>query len=177
MTTYKKLQKELEKIFKQLPQLPDSSKETLVRVWPWIALVFGVIQIVATWALIKLLNTAESILLIGNSFLGSRAGMSAFDKFTIYLGIIFLVVDAIILLLAYPELKKRSRKGWELIFLGSIINVVYSVISIFIISRGFSTFVFSLLGSAVGFYLLFQVRTKYSSDKLVENRKVRKANT
>lgn len=174
MTGYIRLQKELEKMFKQLPQLPESSKETLARAWPWIALVFGILQIIAALALIKLLNTAENILLVGNSFLGSSVGLSVFDKLTIYLGIIFLAVDAIILLLAYPELKKRSRRGWELIFLGSIINVAYSVISIFIISRGFGTFIFSLLGSAVGFYLLFQVRSKYGSDKTTANSKASK---
>jgi hypothetical protein len=69
----------------------------------------------------------------------------------------------VILLMAYPHLVKRARRGWDLLFLGSLLNVVYSLVSVFIDGRGFSNFLLSLVGSAIGFYLLFQIKDRYKT--------------
>jgi hypothetical protein len=63
--------------------------------------------------------------------------------------------------MAYPALVKRERRGWDLLFLGSLLNVLYSVVTIFINGRGMGSFLSGLIGSALAFYLLFQVREKY----------------
>lgn len=156
-------------IFKDAPALSPSSKETLVKVWPWLALIFGILQLSAAWGLWRLARWTSVFSDYANEFsriyTGRTVGLEASDKFLIYLGIIILLVDAVILLMAFPELKKRARRGWELLFLGSLINVAYSVLTIFIHGRGFGTFIFSLIGSVIGFYLLFQVRDKYKPAK------------
>ncbi|MBI3624174.1 hypothetical protein HY218_00925 [Candidatus Saccharibacteria bacterium] len=140
--------------------MPENAKETLVKAWPWIALVFGVLQLLAAWGLWQLTRFVESL---NNLVLYTAAKpITGFDKTLIYLGVLVLVVDGIILLLAYPHLKLRNHKGWELLFLGALLNVVYGVVELFINGRGIGSFVFSLIGSAVGFYLLFQVRDKYN---------------
>ncbi|HTE22778.1 MAG TPA: hypothetical protein VK674_07140 [Candidatus Limnocylindria bacterium] len=165
MGTVKKLEDKLEAFFKGAPPLPDSSREALAGVWPWIALVFGMLQLFGAWALWNLVRAAESVFEYGSFYVNYPAAVSSSDKSIIYVGIGVLVADAVILLMAYPELKKRSRRGWHLLFLGALINAAYSVLSLFIHGRGAGTFVFSLIGSAVGFYLLFQVRGKYGSVK------------
>lgn len=166
MGTLKTLETKLEDMFKGLPPLPASSKETLAKVWPWLALIFGVLQLAAAWALWGLIRASDRLIDYANEFsyyTGQRLGPSSIDKTMVYLGVIVLVADAVILLMAYPALAKRQRKGWDLLFLGALLNVVYSIVAIFIDGRGVGSFIFSLLGSAVGFYLLFQVREKFSS--------------
>lgn len=164
MGTVKSLETKLEGVFKGLPPLSASAKESLAKAWPWLALIFGVLQLAAAWALWGLIRASDVLIDYANEFsyyTGQRLGYSSMDKTMVYLGVIVLVVDAVILLMAYPALAKRQRKGWDLLFLGALLNVVYSVLTIFIDGRGMGSFIFSLLGSAVGFYLLFQVREKF----------------
>src|SRR4030095_3265872 len=174
MSTVKNLENKLEGLFKNVPSLPASSKEGLAKALPWIALIFGILQLFAGWALWNLIRTTEEVISQYNAYyVNYPDAMSGFDRLIIYLGIIVLIVDAVILLMAYPELKKRSRRGWDLLFLGALINLAYAITSLFISDRGFGSFFFSLLGSAIGFYLLFQVRGKYSAGS--SQKKERKA--
>lgn len=165
MAVLNDLETKLEDVFKGAPKLSDSTKESLAKLWPWLALIFGILQLAAAWALWGLIRTSDRILDTANTislyYTGRSVGYSSMDKFWIYLGVAMLVVDAVILLLAYPHLVKRARRGWDLLFLGSVINVVYSIVTIFISGRGFGSFLMGLIGSAVGFYLLFQVKSKY----------------
>lgn len=163
---FKKLENKIGQFFKGLPPLPESSRESLVGVWPWIALLFGVVQVVAAWALWNLIQVADRVgMLYGSFYAKYPAAISDTDRFIIYIGIVVLLVDAAILFLAYPELKRRKRRGWSLLLLGVLLNVVYSVVSLFIARRGAGSFIFSLLGSAVGFYLLYQIKDKYNVGK------------
>lgn len=165
MGALQKAETSLEKVFKDLPQLPDSSKEGLAKVWPWLALIGGILQLFAAIALWNLANWADRVTDVANSlsvyYAGYAAGPSSFDKTIIYLGIAMLAVDAVILLMAFPKLQKRLRSGWDLLFLASLINLGYGVIQIFTFNRGVGSFVGSLIGSAIAFYLLFQVREKF----------------
>jgi predicted neutral ceramidase superfamily lipid hydrolase len=163
MSAVKKAENQLEQIFKGLPQLPEASKESLVKAWPWIALIFGVLQLIVALALWNFVRNFDSSYLNSVSlYLTGREALSGFDKMVIYFGLLILVVDGIILLMAYPALKTRSRRGWDLLFLGSLLNVAYAVVALFMRDHGMGTFLSSLVGSAVGFYLLFQVRSKYT---------------
>lgn len=166
MAALDKAENSLAKIFKDLPQLPESSKEGLAKVWPWLALIGGVLQLVAALALWRLASWADRVTDLANSlsvyYTGYTAGPTGFEKTIIYAGVIVLVVDAVILLMAFPKLQKRLRSGWNLLFLASLLNLVYGVLQIFTFQRGFGSFIFSLLGSAIGFYLLFQIKDKFN---------------
>ncbi len=163
MEIVKKAESVLAGLFKNAPKMSSSAKETLAKAWPWIALVFGVLQLWAAWILWDLVRAVDKVSTYFGVYLSDVYGYSSKDKFFIYLGLAVLVLDAVILLMAYPKLVKRQKKGWELIFLGALLNGVYSVLNLFISGRGFSDFFFALLGSAIGFYLLFQVKEKYSA--------------
>lgn len=169
MSVVKTLETQLEEVFKNAPPLPENAKKSLVNAWPWIALVFGVLQLLAALSLWGIVTAAERAINVANTYSmiysGQAIGLSAGDKTIIFLAVAMLLVDAVILLKAYPELKKHSRKGWDLLFLASLLNAVYAVVTLFINQRGVGGFLFSLIGSAIGFYLLFQVKAKYGSAK------------
>ena len=169
MAVLQNTEQKLGDLFKGLPPLSKSAKESLANAWPWIALVFGVLQLLAAYWLWKLARLTTVLNDFANSlsvaYGGESVGLSSMDKTIIYLGVAILVVDAVILLMAFPHLQKRSRRGWDLLFLGSVLNVVYSVVTLFISGRGVGSFLMGLLGSAVGFYLLFQVRELYKGSR------------
>jgi hypothetical protein len=166
MEILKSIDKQLDAAFKDAPKLPNSTKEALVKVWPWLALIFGLLQLMAVWALYESVRWSNEVIDSLNSlsvyYTGQTVGPSSTDKMFLYVGIIVLLVDAVILLMAFPHLKKRAKKGWNLIFLGMILNVIYAIISPFLYGNNFGNLIFGLVGSAIGFYLLYQVKDKYT---------------
>lgn len=165
MELVNKIEKQLEGVFKDLPVLPKNAKDTLASVLPWIALVFGVLQLLAALGLWRLVSATNEFIDYANdlsqSIGGSGIGYSSTDKVVIYGGILILLVDAVILLMAFQPLGKKLKRGWDLLFLSSLINVVYAFTQIFISGRGIGSFIVSLVFSAIGFYFLYQVRELY----------------
>ncbi len=132
--------------------------------WPWIALIFSASQLLAAWTIINLLLAADRFTKYISPVDGVHV-ISGTDRTILYLGLVVLIINAIILIFAHAWLKRRQRKGWELLFLGLFLNVGYSMVSLFMRGRGATVFVFTLVGSIVGFYLLYQVRDKYEPNK------------
>ncbi len=161
------LEKSLEGVFKDVPHIPESGRKTLADIWPWLALIGGILQLLAAWGLWRLASYTSALYDYANSlsvaFTGKAVGPTSTDKMVIYLGVAVLAVEAVILLLAFPKLQKKQKAGWDLLFLGAVINVVYGVVQIFTYNRGIGSFVGSLIGSAIGFYLLFEVRSKFTA--------------
>lgn len=163
-----KIEKQLAPIFKDLPELPKSAKDALVQWWPYIALILGALQLFAAWGLWQLATWSNAWMDYANRVSQYTAGVAVYtttDKFIIYGGIVLLLINAVIFFMAYTPLTKKAQRGWDLIFLASLINVVYGFVQIFMTGRGIGSFLVSLVGSAIGFYLLFQIRSRYTSKK------------
>lgn len=163
----KNIENQLEGIFKSAPKIPENGRKSIVEIMPWVALVFGILQLLAAWALYGLTTVASGYIeladQISRSVGGRGVGLSSGEKTIIYSGIILVLIDAVILLIAFPKLQQKLKSGWDLLFLGSLINVVYAIVSIFMSGRGVSNFILSLIGSIVGFWLLFQIKSHYKT--------------
>lgn len=166
MTIVDQTDKVLEPLFKDVPNLPEVWRENLTKAWPWIALVFGIIQLAAAWALWGLTsvvnNATNTLNSLGVYGYPGTVGLSSSEKLAIYIALAILAADAVILLLAFSPLKSRLRRGWDLLFLGSLLNLAYSVVSVFISGRGISSLIGGLIGSAISFYFLYQVKGKFN---------------
>lgn len=169
MGALQKLEDQLGQLFKDLPALPKGAKDLLVQWWPYLALIIGVLQLFAAWSLWQLANWSNALVdyanRLGQYAPGYTAGYSATDKMIIYVGLALLVINGVLFLMAFSPLTKKLKRGWDLLFLASAINVVYAIVQVFMASRGIFSFITSLIGSAIGFYLLFQIRDRYSSSK------------
>ena len=128
----------LENWFKQVPNLPASVHEILVKIVPWLALVFGILGVVA------------GLGALGLSPLALLGGIDA--SFVVLLTGVITIVSSVLMLMAFPKLQKRQYKGWELLFWSEVVNVVSAVLTL---SVG------SVLGILIGFYLLFQIKRYY----------------
>lgn len=130
--------KALEDFFKKLPNLPASGREVLVSVVPWIALIFGILGVLA------------GLGAVGVSPLALFGGLSS--SFTVLVMGVATIVASVLMLMAFPKLTKKAYKGWELLFWSEVVNTVAAVMAL---SVG------SILGVLVGFYLLFQIKSYY----------------
>lgn len=141
------LAKILDKNYAKLPALPKGANDFIVSVAPWLALVFGVLAIVAGLGALGLLTAFAPVAAVAG------AGQYAF---TGLFAALVLLVQGGIELLAFPSLRLRKVKGWDLMFLGLVLSVVSSVfsLSVFVVVQ-------SLVGALIGYYFLYQVKSYY----------------
>lgn len=167
------LEKPLEDINKQLPPLPKKAKEFIVKYLPWLVLAVVVLTAWSAWVVWDWAHTANAFLNYANELSRAFGGTGVETtrlSLGIWLSLIVLIVEAIIYLLAFPGLKAMKKDGWNLLFLGSIVNVVYGLVIMFTSYGGFFNLITSLIGTAIGWYFLFQIREYYFSKKAVANK-------
>ena len=170
MAAMQQLEARLDNVFdKNAPKLPANAKKTLVAWAPWVALVVGILTLWAAWALWSWANVANDLINYTNTLCATYAGTgcdaaAAASRMNlwIWVGIAVLLAEGILYLLAFPGLRAHKRAGWNYLYWGALINVAYAVISL-VAGYGITNFFGSLIGSAIGFWLLFQVRSSYSN--------------
>lgn len=159
-------EKSLDDIFvKKAPKLPESAKKFIVQYLPWINLALGVLTLWAAWGLWNWAHIANAWVDYANTI--SRVygtGNVVGDRLTlgIWLSLIVLAVEAVLYIAAFPGTKAKKKSGWNLLFYALIVNVAYSVVLLFTAYGGFGNLLGGLIGTAIGLYFLFQIRSSYS---------------
>lgn len=132
----------LEDLYKSAPSLPVNIREVLVKITPWIALIFGVLGVLG------------GLTAVGFSPLGVFAGIGS--SVTLLLSGILTIVASVLMLMAFPKLQKHLYAGWTLLFWSEVVSFVSSVLSLSV-----GSVIQALIGAAIGFYLLFQIKSYY----------------
>lgn len=159
------LENTLADVYKNAPALDKKTKLSIVNVWPWVALIAGILQIYAAYALWHASHYVNRFADYTNSLSQALTGKSIDYPhlgFTFYLGLAILAASGVVILAAYPKLKAKAKTGWDLLFLGVLLNLVYGIVMLFVAgSNGPSRLIGSVIGAVVGFYFLFQIREVY----------------
>lgn len=134
--------KSLEDIFKKFPPLPEGARDTLFKIAPWLALIFGILGLLAALGGLGLLTAFAPFAVIGAT---KGYGLA-------YVSAIGLAISSVMMLIAYPGLKAGKIGGWNMLFYSEIVNIVASVVGV---SVG------SVIMATIAFYLLFQIKSKY----------------
>jgi hypothetical protein len=131
--------------FTSLPQLPKGLIEFFVKVVPYLALLSAVVALI--FGPIVTVLSIFFIFTAGNTFIFLS---------TLILAVLFFV-SGLILFSAFAPLKKRQQNGWLLLFWAEAIMTLETVTRIVF----GHTKIFSLLGTVLVFYVLFQMRGYY----------------
>lgn len=129
----------LEDFFKKAPALPANIKETLVKIAPILALIFGILGVLV------------GLGAIGISPIAMFAGAQATSM--VLISGVAAIISSGMMLLAYPGLKARQMKGWNLLFWSEAVSLLSGLLS--------GAFVGAIIGALIGFYLLFQIKSHY----------------
>lgn len=142
--TLKQLDKMLnEYLVKKAPPLPENVKEFIVKYGPWIVLVLGILALPAILAAFGL-----GALFGGMAFsVGFRVGLNY------QLTMLLALVQTVIQFAAIPGLLKRQMAGWNLVFYGTLLGGVVSLLSFNILGL--------LIGTGLGLYILYQIKSYY----------------
>lgn len=131
-------------------QLPIGAKEFIVKVAPYLIIIFAILALPLIFAALGLSALFAPFAMMGVYGYGHGWGIGM---------IISLVVSVIALILeimAVPGLFKRTKKSWRLVFYASIVSFIGSILSI-------SGIVGGIIGAIIGWYILFQVRDLYKN--------------
>lgn len=172
MSQLKKVEATMDEyLVKKAPfQIPSSGRKAIVEWAPWISLIVGVLSLIAALSLWQAGHKANQVIDATNDFLRAYGGdtVSSVPELSVffYVAIVALVAQAALMIYAFPGLKVKSKaKGWTILLLSSLINLVYGVFVAFTDYGSFSNLFFSLIGSLVGLYILAQIRSNYGADK------------
>ena len=136
--------KMLEDWFGKLPPLPTNAKDVLVKVLPWLALVFGVLGILAAVAATGLMTVLSPVMLLGGGVGVVTGGI---------VGAVLALVGSVLTLMSFPGLKDRKIKGWKLAFWSEVVSVASSLVGLNLVG--------AVISALIGFYLLFQIKSYY----------------
>ncbi len=133
----------MEDWFMKLPSLPKGGRDALVIIAPWIALIFGIFGILAGLAGLGILSVLSPVMLMVAGYANTGGSL---------ISVALALVASALLLAAFPGTKDHKIQGWTMLFWSEVVSVISSVVS------------FSLGGvifGALGFYLLYQMKSSY----------------
>ena len=148
MNSLHQLAKTLDPYYAKLPVLPKGVNDFIVSVAPWLALVFGVLALLAGLAAFGILTAFSPM--------AAYAGVGGY-ALAAMLAAVVLLVQGVIDLVAFSPLKAKRKKGWDLMFLSVVLGVVSSVVSLSV-----GGVVWSIIWALVGYYFLYQIKSYYN---------------
>lgn len=155
------LEKMLDDAFKKLPALPQEARSGLVTALPWLALAGGILSLLAAWYLYQAIAALDQLVNGVYSSFGYTNPMAGLTGMA-WVSIAILVAQAVVSFIAFPSLRTKKKIGWDMMLWFSLATALYGIVSnLFSGYLNIGGLVFSLLGSAVGIYLLFQVRSAF----------------
>lgn len=139
-------------LFAKFPHLPQSGRDVIVKIAPWLALIFGILGLFGILSLFGLMQTAAFVSMMPNVHVGWYPAA----MITLALG----AASAVLELMAFKPLGARKKKGWNLLFYATVISIISSVVGVLFGDSG----VFgAILGAIIGLWLLFEIRGAYKA--------------
>jgi hypothetical protein len=146
---FKKLEKQLDVYFieKAPYQIPETTKDTLIKILPWLVLVGTVLSVLPLLAI------------LGVNLISSITGGFAPLK---YLSDIILIVQVIAMAISISGLFKYQKESWNFLFLALLLSILSGLISWLSYPLAIFTLFTIALRTVVFLYLLFQLKNKYN---------------
>lgn len=175
MESLKKLEKTVGGWLKDVPHLPAGVSKWLAENAWWltiISVVLGGFAILGILGTIALLGSVTAV--YGGAVAGAAvAGTVLFGLFVV---LAMLVIMVVLEAMAISPLKSLQKRGWDLIFLVTLISLVFGIVGS-LLSYDFFGIIRSVLGAGVACYFLFEVVQyfKPTADKKVAAKPVEPA--
>jgi hypothetical protein len=154
MEAVRSLETKVAEVHKDLPHLPAGARAWLVANAWWIVLIGVILGAMGFLSALSLLMTLSSMggIYAGLPYASYVAQSTIWLWISLILGVVSLVLEA----MAIGPLKSQLRRGWRLIFLASLVNLVSGIIGV--LFGNFFGLIGVALGVAIGWYFLFEVR-------------------
>lgn len=136
------------------PPLPENIKELLVTIAPWATLILLIVTLPFVLFALGLGAIVAPLAFLGGPSAGLSYGL-AYTLSALVMGV-SIVLDA----MSIPGLFKRSAQGWRYAYYATLVSVVGNLLGFNLVS--------AIVGGAIGFYFLFQIKSYYGASKRPE---------
>ncbi|HEY5695793.1 MAG TPA: hypothetical protein VIQ80_03085 [Candidatus Saccharimonadales bacterium] len=162
MESLKNLETMVASWYKQVPHLPKNGQKWLAENAWWLTLIGVILGGLGILSALMATMVAGTILVGVGGAVGAAIGGFAFLAVlaSLALGAVEIVIAAV----AVMPLKAMNKKGWSLLFLAALVNVL-SILVTFLFYLNVFSLLWSVLMVAVGGYFLFEVRDYYRTEK------------
>lgn len=158
--------------YKNVPHLPKNGQRWLAENAWWLTLVGVILGTIGILSVLLGVLVAGTLLAGYGGPIGAAIGGLAFMIVAISLA--FAAVDMIISAFAIAPLKAMQKRGWSLLFLAALVNVLSVLIS-FLFQLNLFSLIWGLLFAAIGGYFLFEVRDYFHTQRPAKKASVHKA--
>ena len=156
------LEESIAKIHKDLPHLPKAITTWLVENAWWLVIIGLVIGAVGALTAITAMTAGS---LVVGAMLGASVGGAVWASSAVNLIVLVLLVA--IEAMAIQPLKAKQKRGWDLLFVASLVSVAGSLVGA-LLSGPLGVvvgIVWALVGAAVAWYVLFELRAHYMTPR------------
>jgi hypothetical protein len=143
----KELLKPLKDVYVKAPALPTNARDVLVSIAPWLALVFGVLAILAGIGGLGIFTAFSPL-----AYMYAGAGVSTL----LLVSAVVAIVEGGVMVLAFAPLKAKKVRGWNLLVWSEVLAILSSVVSLRV-----GDVIWALVGAAIVLYILFQIESYY----------------
>lgn len=126
--------------------LPLGLKEFIVKVSPYLVIIFAILALPLIFAAIGLTAFFTPFAMMGGYGWGFGAIVS----------LVVAVITLVMEVMAVPGMFKRTRGAWRLLFYVSIVSLIGSILSV-------SGIISGIIGAIIGWYILFQLKDMYKN--------------
>ena len=158
--------------YAQVPHLPAGGRKWLADNAWWIVIVGLVLSVFGLLGLLSVLflaGTALTVLGGAAGGIGGAAVGAAVGGAVLIAGLVSVavyLVEVVLMGMAISPLKEHKKRGWNLIFYVTLLNVVSVVVS-GVLNFNIPSLVFGLIWIAIGAYFLFEVRGLFGGTPVV----------
>lgn len=163
METVNKLEVTVAGWFKDLTHLPVNIRKWIATNAWWIAIIGMVISAIGLFFILLILGLVTIGLSIGGAavagFLGSAFGIAVggFISVAVLVSIALFIAETILLGMSIRPLKALAKRGWSLLFVILLLNVIANVITN-LFGLNLFALIIGLFWAGVGAYFLFEIR-------------------
>lgn len=142
----KDLDKVLEKYFlTKAPKMPADIVNLIVQYGPY---VLAILLVLSAVSLLSVFGLSSVVMNPLRMFAGPMFGA----WYQLYL--VFTLVILVLQGLSIPGLMKKSMTGWRYMYYAALVSLVQNLVTMNVVGL--------IIGSALSFYILFQIRSKYA---------------
>ena len=143
--------KSVEGVFKGLPHLPKGFVDFLVSIAPWLTGLAGVMSVYGGVTSLFMSGRRNELMMYIDRYAGvNTAYFTVLGVFALLVGVLYLM--------AFKPLKAMKMTGWMYLFWGNVLGIAQGIASLLF---GFGGIVGTVIGAAIGFYFLFEVKARY----------------
>lgn len=149
---------------KQPLQMPMNARKWIGDNSWWIVLIVGILSLWSAWGFWQAGHYIDGLNRWANEVSKMYGGSTYATELgpMWYIALIGLALEGVLMLFAVSKLKNHQKSGWNLVFYSTLVSLVIGVVYLFVPAYGFGSLIGTLIGTAISWFFLFQVRSQFT---------------